>query len=190
MITAESERREFSRAQARPVIRELANALGPACRRLIVAGSYRRRNPLIHDLEFVFVPKIEGRRMCDFWRLDRVDLAALAIDRLVALGLLAKRPNKNGRFCWGRQNRLALHVATRLPVDLFATAEDCWWNYLVCRTGSKETNMRIAMAAQERGWHWSPYESGFIRPQGLSHVHSEREVFELVGLPYLEPWER
>jgi DNA polymerase/3'-5' exonuclease PolX len=62
------------------------------------------------------------------------------------------------------------------------------------RTGPGESNIRIAAAAQARGWKWNPYGEGFSRVAGLGQevhaVTSEREVFEFVGLEYREPWER
>jgi DNA polymerase/3'-5' exonuclease PolX len=88
------------------------------------------------------------------------------------------------------------HVASGIPVDLFATTEACWHNYLVCRTGPAESNIRIAAAAKARGWKWNPYGEGFSRggplagPEEARALRSEREVFEFVGLPYTEPEER
>jgi len=90
-------------------------------------------------------------------------------------------------------------VPSGIPVDLFATTEECWYNYLVCRTGGKETNLAICRAANAKGWSWTPYGPGFtchpgeVSPEEYTEqhlVHSEREVFEFVGLPYLEPRDR
>ena len=83
------------------------------------------------------------------------------------------------------------HVPSGIPVDLFATTEACWFNYLVCRTGGADNNLAICFAAQRAGWKWTPYGPGFTRGSGEVHlVRSEREVFEFVGLPYLEPEQR
>jgi DNA polymerase/3'-5' exonuclease PolX len=79
-------------------------------------------------------------------------------------------------------------------VDLFTATRENFFNYLVCRTGGEESNIRVASAAIARGWKWNPYGNGFSRVVGLGSEHhdvtSEREVFEFVGLPYLEPWKR
>ncbi len=83
---------------------------------------------------------------------------------------------------WGEKNKLAVHVASGVPVDLFAATEANWFNYLVCRTGPGESNIAIASAAKAMGWQWHPYGTGFSRPVGLGTegraVASEREVFE------------
>jgi DNA polymerase/3'-5' exonuclease PolX len=80
------------------------------------------------------------------------------------------------------------HVASGIPADLFAATRENWWNYLVCRTGPADSNMRICMGAQARGWKWNPYGAGFSDPEGNVRVmDSERAVFDFVGLPYREP---
>jgi DNA polymerase/3'-5' exonuclease PolX len=110
---------------------------------------------------------------------------------LLQSGRLAKRTNVNGSEMWGHKNKLAVHVASGIPVDLFSARLGNWFNYLVCRTGGAESNMRIASAAQAKGWKWNPYGVGFTNETGSDvFVNSERDAFELVGLKYLEPWER
>lgn len=60
-----------------------------------------------------------------------------------------------------------------------------------CRTGSKETNTRIAMAARDLGMEWHPYGVGFAdRNRKWMRPQCEEDVFKFVRLPYLEPWER
>jgi len=93
---------------------------------------------------------------------------------------------------WGAQNKLALHVASGIPVDLFSTTAANWWNSLVCRTGGKENNLLITRAALRRGWSFEAYGSGFHRLDRTERheTTSEQDVFEFLDLKYLEPWER
>lgn len=106
-------------------------------------------------------------------------------------GTMELRKGETGHTAYGPKNKLMTHVPTGIPVDLFATVESSWFNYLVCRTGPKESNMRIAAAAQDKGWRWNPYGSGFSGPGGKVHtVTSEADVFHFVELTYYEPWER
>jgi DNA polymerase/3'-5' exonuclease PolX len=185
-----SDKPRFHRAAALPVVRELLKHLEPVTDRLIVAGSLRRKKLEVGDIEFVFIPKREERQL-DLVTVGKVDLAAEVIERLVTGGVLAKRENVNGGTAWGDKNKLAVHVTSGIPVDLFFATEDNWWNYLVCRTGPKECNARIATAAQAKGWKWQPYKKGFTDGQGrLVRATSERHVFELAGLPYQDPCER
>ena len=181
----------FDRAAALPVARELCQALEPVTSRLIVAGSLRRRKATVGDVEILFVPRTE-RRQVDLLHSHEFDLAGERIDALLAEGVLEMRPNIAGGTSWGGKNKLAIHVASGIPVDLFTASEANWWNYLVCRTGPAESNLAIATAAQAKGWKWNSYGAGFTH-LGSSERHavaSEAEVFEFVGLPFREPWER
>jgi DNA polymerase/3'-5' exonuclease PolX len=186
----------FPRAAAIEVARSLCDALrGPplpaATERLIVAGSMRRGKRMVGDVEILYIPRmVEAPDPADFFSVVQVNLADAVIAGWEKLGILDRRLNKNGSETFGPQNKLMRHVATGIPVDLFAATADNWWNYLVCRTGPARINILIASAAQNRGWTWNPYGKGFSRAGDIHTVGSEREVFEFVGLKYLEPHER
>jgi len=51
--------------------------------------------------------------------------------------------------------------------------------------------MGIARAALRKGWRFHAYGTGFTDEYGREIIcKNEREVFEFLGLRYLEPWER
>jgi DNA polymerase/3'-5' exonuclease PolX len=180
---------KYPRAEALKVAKELCE-LQRLCERLVCAGSLRRRKLEVGDVEILFIPKFttvpDG--LFDSKQLNLVDVA---LEEMLKEGILAKRKNVNGSMMWGEKNKLAVHVASGIPVDFFAATEENWFNYLVCRTGGAENNRQIAVAANAKGWKWNPYGTGFTDERGqIVPVFSEREVFELVGLPYKEPWER
>lgn len=189
-----SERPKVRRSEALDVAARVMGAIG--CQHFVrveVAGSLRRRQDMVGDIELVYIPVVEMRPVAgDLFGLEEpVNLVDARLDELLAEGILAKRPKVDGTLTWGERNKLALHVASGIGVDLFATTEDCWHNYLVCRTGPKASNMRISNAAQARGLSWKPYQQGFEAADGsMIPVHSEEDVFRIVGLEYLEPWER
>lgn len=185
---------KFPRAVALAVAKELCAALRPVTERLIVAGSLRRGKAEVGDVEILFVSKFKAVPFDLFGSVVQMSLVEDALANLIESGVLAKRKNVNGSEVWGAKNMLAVHVASGIPVDLFAATAANWWNYLVCRTGPGESNIAIASAAKDMGWKWHPYGSGFSRQVGLATeervVGSEREVFEFVGLPFKEPVER
>jgi DNA polymerase/3'-5' exonuclease PolX len=185
---------KFPAEQARIVAESLAARLRPYCTRLEICGSLRRKKPLVSDIEIVYVPRLHARPEPGalFGTVD-VALADEIIQSLVQASVVEKRLNINGQATWGLQNKLALHRESGIPVDFFATREECWFNYLICRTGPAEMNARIARLARERGLHWHPYEKGFTRLSDSSDwiaITNERQVFETVGLAYLDPEER
>ena len=166
--------------RAEEVANEMVKLLESACARITIAGSIRRQKPEVSDIELLVIPKCAG--LADM--LDR------EIQTLLFGGVLGFRLNKRGSRIYGPKNKLMVHVPSGIGVDIFSTDTKCWWVSLVVRTGGEKTNKRIAMAAINKGWHLKAYGSGFSTPDGNIICNSEREVFELVDLPYLEPWGR
>lgn len=182
----------YPHARANEVACLLAARLAPVCERLAIAGSLRRRKETVGDIELVFVPKYGPRAAGGELLPTFGALTDPVLERLEAEGTLARRQNKNGGTAWGGKNKLAVHVPTGIPVDLFTASAENWWNYLVCRTGPAESNLALCAAAHAKGWKWEPYSSGFVKQGGFERhvVTSERDVFEFVGLPYRPPEER
>lgn len=166
--------------KAMAIAEALKQRLEPSCERIVVAGSIRRQKPEPNDIELLCIPKHDG--LADM--LDR------EIQTLLISGILDFRRNKLGSRVYGPKNKLMLHVRSGMGVDIFSTTEVCWPVALVVRTGGKVTNQRIAVAAIKKAWHLQAYGAGFSTPNGDVVCISESDVFELVGLPYLEPWER
>ncbi len=176
---------------AERVARELWGVLAPACEQIEIAGSIRRRKPMVGDVEIVFVPRYDTAKLPgEMFAQAEQNMADLAIENLILCGVLGKRVNAKGSEMFGEKNKLVRHMATGIPVDLFATTEAAWFNYLVCRTGGSESNIAICNAAIARGWKWNPYGAGFSRGDETRRMQSEREVFEFVGLAYRKPEDR
>lgn len=166
--------------QAELIANNILSILEPACQRVIIAGSIRRQKPEVGDIELLCIPRyVSG--------VDQVDreIGLLFIQRI-----LCYRLNKNGSVIYGPKNKLLVHIPSGIGVDIFSTDEECWPVSLVVRTGGKQTNIRISMAAIRKGWHLRAYGSGFSTPDGDVICRSERDVFEFVGLPYQRPEER
>lgn len=142
------------------------------------------------DVEILYISRM-GERQADMFSTEWVSLADEEIERMLAEGVLVKRLSKIGGPAWGKKNKLAVH-RSGVPVDLFQTTAESWWNYLVCRTGPADSNTRIASEAQRQGHKWNPYGAGFTRlgDGGMIAMDSEEAVFSFVGLPYHPPWLR
>lgn len=180
---------KYPRRQALPIATMLRDLLAPDCSRITIAGSIRRRAAQVSDIEILYVP-LTGPADGDlFGECGLINLTDRALAAMLHMGLISKRLTTQGHKTWGKKNKLAILTSSGIPVDFFATAEDCWWNSLVCRTGPAESNIRIAAAAKARGYQWNPYGPGFTRLlDGLQFsMPSEAAVFDFVGLPYLEP---
>lgn len=180
----EEPKKRYPRQQAEFVARQIGSLLKPACSRIIIAGSLRRGSPLVGDVEIVYIPKLERRpSQEDFFSSVDVNLADEIILRLEKEGVIERRTNVNGSTMFGAKNKLMRHRETGIPVDLFATEEANWFNYLVCRTGPAESNTAIATAAKRQGWRWCPYGPGFQRNGSYYPIYGEAMVFKFAGIP-------
>lgn len=170
------------------------------CELVCAVGGYRRGKPEMKDLELLYIPRrltaVDPGDM--FGAESEVDVTEQFLAGLRAGGVLAPRLNSEGHEAWGPRNKLAVHVTSGLPIDLFAATAENYFNRLVVTTGPKESNVRIAKAALAKGWEWEVYQPGFVPaggkwdtcPRERRTMRSEREVFEFVGLDYLPPEER
>lgn len=188
-----SDKPKFPRAVAMEVAAELCKALTPVTERIIVAGSLRRLKESVGDVEVLYIPKTEVQPdPQDMFAKVTVNLVDVVIASLEKTGVLERRKNAIGSEMFGPKNKLMRHKATGMPVDMFSTTEENWFNYLVCRTGPADSNTRICVAAQRKGHKWNPYGSGFThnRSGETKVMESEEAVFKFAGLPYLPPEKR
>ncbi len=191
-----SDKIKFERRLARDVADSIVQVLTPGCERIEVAGSLRRRQKLVGDIEILYIPKRGLGTPAGSLFEEEMDLATEKIDHMEAARVLQRRQNINGAETYGAKNKLMRHCASGIPVDLFVTDQQSWFNYLVCRTGPAAFNIRVASRARELGWKWNPYNSGFSRTRTGSCVWewrvigSEEALFEFLGWEYLHPWER
>lgn len=188
-----SDKVKYPQALALEVAHGLIDLLRPYCEPgfLCFAGSLRRGKAEVGDVEICYVSKL-GRLHKPGDLFDSPCLLAEEFIQHLMAGKLAQRPNETGHFTWGTWNKLAIHQATGIPVDLFRDTKENWWRTLVIRTGPKELNIRLIQSAKERGLNVHAYGQAITRIGTGEAVPcgSEREFFELCGVEYLEPEER
>jgi DNA polymerase (family 10) len=173
------------------VARVLKAELEPFCERCEIAGSLRRGRPAVGDIEIVYIPKLIPSQTSLLGEvLEYRNQAAGKLELMLNQGILKMRLNKKGKFTWGELNKLAVHVASGIPVDFFGTTEQNWTNTFFVRTGGKATNIEIAIRAKGMGWRFEAYGKGFTRGPKTIVTMSEEQIFQFVGLPYLPPSRR
>lgn len=104
---------------------ELIYQLRPGCNRIMVAGSIRRRRPMVGDIELVAIPRIN--KITDMF-------GNLVEDKNYLLPLLERYPKpfpKNGP----KQKQIDLGD---VMLDLYITDFDRWPVIYTLRTGSAE----------------------------------------------------
>jgi DNA polymerase/3'-5' exonuclease PolX len=192
-----SEERElFSRDVVTGVLVELSGLIGTRAVRVCAVGGWRRGKSEMKDLELLYIPRLaEVPDAGDLFGGTREeDLMERFWESLLETGVIEKRLTVDGRTSWGAWIKLARHVRTGLPLDLFAATAENWWNRLVVTTGPREQNVAIAAKAHEKGWDWEVAQAGFV-PRGLKWedcqksrrtMRGEAEVFSFVDLEM--PW--
>jgi DNA polymerase (family 10) len=162
--------------QARDLVDELSAQLLdiPGVRRIVPAGSFRRRKETIGDLDLLAESDDATRVVETFTSLPSVDAVVNRGSHKAAVTLGGRGPQ----------------------VDLMLMPPDAAGSYLIHFTGSKEHNVRLRERARDRGWSLSEY--GFLKlgedgeplagaEAELKTFATETEAYEFLGLPFIEP---
>ena len=202
-------------SQGRPIVLRAAlrlcaalrNELEPACEegKFEFAGSVRRRHPTVCDIEIVTIPKIiesPGAQTTLFGKAKvvRVNVLWQALDKLARADRLyplkpggkpgekdPKWPEK--RFAGSKLFKLLL-IRPRMQVDIWMPTIETWGAILALRTGPKAFSQALVT-------RWHDMTKGHFTDgrlvRGSSEVLStpeERDVFDALDLPWIEPEER
>ena len=167
----------------------LIKLLEPSCERIELAGSIRRGRPGVGDIELLCVPRLQavrdlfGNPIATESELDQ------RCKVLMADGFLAYRPNIRGAVTFGPSNKLMVHRATGIPVDIFSATTEDWGMAMVVRTGPKDFNVRMMSRFRELGLEGHAY-GGVTRGGEVLNCPTEERVFELLRWDYSAPAER
>lgn len=165
-------------ATARAVVEDMADLLAPLCQKLEIAGSIRRGKPAVKDAELVVIP-LPG--LLNY------------TDEMVQRGLIDKALYGDAQSTrWGNKYRGMLYRG--MKVELFLADEDNWGYQYWLRTGPGDANTFIMswlkwrkapIQARDGDWFWTRSDET-VRLA----VRSEQEMFELLGMPFIEPQNR
>lgn len=175
---------KLSLDDARSEAERLVELLAPACERIRVAGSIRRRCEYVGDIELVTIPKVDeqsdmfGRRYGQISQLDE------QLGELVGRGVL-QPGDKNG----SRYKQLTL-PRWGMQVDLFITTPERWGVVFMIRTGSADFSRWMVTSKAKGGALPLSYRinEGRVWVASLAvDTPEEEDVFEAVGVPWIEP---
>jgi len=162
--------------QAETIAREVIYKLEPYCARISVAGSVRRKKPVVKDIEIVLIP----HKDC-------------LMEYAVAL---AHYPGLKGELCGKYTKR---RHPSGINLDIFMATPNNWGLQLAIRTGSAQFSHRVLAT----GWSKKGYVSkgGILYPtiniceddldySNPIYIREEKELFDLIGITYIKPEER
>jgi len=121
---------------------KIATELADACERIAVAGSIRRGEPTVGDLELVVIP----RRQADLFGVPGASLLEPRINALVAAGRLLR-----GRCDGQRYKQLLIPAVEGLALDLFIVEPEAWGVQLAIRTGPARYSQAIVTERSRGG---------------------------------------
>ncbi len=156
-----------------PVAEHLVVVLGQFCTRIELAGSLRRRTPLVGDIEIVAIP------------VPRRDLFGHPIAASTALDTFLR-----DRVALAKDGpRYKQFVYRGHTVDLFLPTEATWGSVFTIRTGSAAFSHWL-VTTQPHGAcpHAVAFIDGRLHAHGRPlHTPEELDVFHALGLVYIEP---
>jgi DNA polymerase/3'-5' exonuclease PolX len=197
-----SEGRRRHRKEIEEVVDGLLHVLEPATHRIEMAGSWRRLEPWIGDLEIVAIPKVTAHDppgMLPLGIPENVNAVWLTLDDLRQRGAITTPAgSKSSAERLWREKRapdaakmLKFHlVKPNVDVDLFLPTPETWGSIFTIRTGSADFAAGMVTYAHQRGIR---FEKGRLRrgPGGpLLDTPEERDVFEALPIPFVAPEDR
>ena len=161
-----------------PMAQHIAEAIGPFCERLEIAGSLRRGRPMVGDIEIVALPKLT-RDLFD----EPLPDAPTPLDAFLAQK--GVKLSKNGR-------RFKQFVYGGVSVDLWLPASAAHWGtILLIRTGSHDFNSWLMSERQHKAGVMFSDGRLYDRRTGLLvDAPEEAAVFDLLKMGFVPPADR
>jgi DNA polymerase/3'-5' exonuclease PolX len=156
--------------------------LAPVCERVEIAGSIRREKPEVKDIEIVCIPKFEP--VNDMFGQPLRPMNMLEDYLRGAPCVIVK----NGP----RYKQIQLPEGINL--DLFIVQPPAQWGVIfLIRTGSAEFSHRFVTPRKHGGLlpsHLHVKDGAIWSNNHIIETPQERDVFDLAGVPWIEPEER
>jgi len=150
--------------EAQRIAEGIKSRLTPYCDAIAIAGSIRRKRPLVNDIDLVLIPNNQGQLVYQLMELGGAP--KLAGNKLI---------------------RVEMPVIT---VDIYVATSYTWSTLLLIRTGSKAHNIRLAKLAKRLGLKLHADGTGLTRNGDRIAGDTEASIYRALGLRYLEPEER
>jgi DNA polymerase/3'-5' exonuclease PolX len=166
-----SRKTKIRRSKAKPVIKYILKILKPTATATLPTGSWRRGKKLLGDIEFL----VTGTSTDKIYEL---------IDR--------SRKIRVKSVMWKGKQKLALHVTTAdirsFQLEFRVVSKKYWGGALLETTGSGDFNIWMRRVAKKKGYKLN--NLGLWKGSKLVAGRSEKRIFKILGLDYIEPRDR
>jgi len=162
MTTQTPVKHELAKAEA--IAQGIVDRLERYCWRIEIAGSIRRKRPLVHD----------------------IDLVAILNNQNQVVGQLM---NMGGSLKLAGEKLIRLQLP-EIQVDLYIATRETWATLLLIRTGSTAHNKKLCTLAIHKGMKLHADGSGLTRDGDRIAGDTEESIFHALGLEYVPPERR
>jgi DNA polymerase/3'-5' exonuclease PolX len=188
--------------QALKLANKFIGLIQSSCERVEIAGSLRRKKKEVGDIELVAIPRYEiieyekeinngllnflPNKQTTTWR-TQIDHLEQKVKELYQSSIITEFI-KNGE-------KFKSFIAFNIQFDLFITTQEQWGVIFMIRTGSKNYSHQFMIELNKRGQYkikngylWRVVKRGYQK--FIIPVPEEKDLYDLVGLPYLPPEQR
>lgn len=147
-----------------PTVEHMEEAIRkiPGVKRAAAAGSVRRRQETVGDLDFI----------------------ATAADPAKAMDAFAELPEAKETIGRGRE-MTTIRLANGMHADLMVVPDDAYGAVLHHFTGNKDHNILLRLLAKKKGLKLD--EFGLFKGKKRIAARTEEEIYAGLGLPFIEP---
>jgi DNA polymerase/3'-5' exonuclease PolX len=147
-----------------------------------ICGSYRRQKLTSNDIDvLVTTPNILTENLKEEEKIIKQIVHKLHQVKFLIDDITHDSTNKYMGFC--KYDKLPVR-----RIDIRFIPFLSWYPALLYFTGSKELNLMMRNKAKKLGYKLNEY--GLFKGSKNMYVESEEEIFNLLGMQYLEPQER
>ncbi|MDP2750322.1 MAG: helix-hairpin-helix domain-containing protein [Nanoarchaeota archaeon] len=164
-----SGKKRFDYSEVRPIAESIAKQLKKfkEVRKIIVAGSFRRKEITVGDLDVLMTAKNPIKVMDYFTKMPNVK-------RVLAKG----------------KTRSAVILDSNLQVDVRVVEDKCFGAALQYFTGNKMHNISLRKIAIKKGFKLNEYGVFDKKTNQFLAGKTEEDVYNALGLKYIPPEER
>lgn len=160
--------------------------LSPHCVKCDIAGSIRRRKPVVKDIEMIVVPKVEQyvEETADLFAAEQIKRTRRVpgfSEVVRSLGTIGKGQPETGKY-------VQIILPSDIALDLFIVYPESWGYQLTIRTGSAEFSRLVAARWKRLGFVG---EEGVLTRMGKPiKLETEEQLFALLLMKVPPPERR
>jgi DNA polymerase/3'-5' exonuclease PolX len=169
-----SQKRLMQHPDALTLAQYIEAALSPACDRIAIAGSIRRRKEKVGDIELLTIPKIGAVQRGGTLFSEQGCLLNRALHKRVEAGTLEVVKGHGGDHKF-RQYRIMPPVVTDpVGLDIFTATREGWGYQLAIRTGPADYSQRLVTQRYKGGLLDDEYRThkGHVWRSGTAMAHA------------------